>query len=164
MRSGCGVQRTPPPDERAGLNPCGPVPPWQFRASSAGRHAWRENHASIRAGSINHLLRRNKGVIRGARRTTSGRTNNRSKGTCLSLRPLLHLSICATITVALDNVTGDGSPGTADYFGRAMHYPRRNSKIKRARKMGFRARMRSHTGRKILNRKRRHGRQRVSVC
>lgn len=45
-----------------------------------------------------------------------------------------------------------------------MHYPRRNSKIKRARKQGFRARMRSHNGRKIINRKRRHGRHKVSVC
>jgi len=45
-----------------------------------------------------------------------------------------------------------------------MHYPRRNSKIKRARKQGFRARMRTHNGRKLINRKRRHGRYKVSVC
>jgi ribosomal protein L34 len=45
-----------------------------------------------------------------------------------------------------------------------MHYPRRNSKIKRARKQGFRARMRTATGRKLLNRKRRHGFHKISVC
>ena len=40
----------------------------------------------------------------------------------------------------------------------AMHYPRRVSKIKRARKFGFRARMKSRHGRKMLNRRRRIGR------
>ncbi len=45
-----------------------------------------------------------------------------------------------------------------------MHYPHRNSKIKRARKQGFRARMRSHTGRRLINRKRRHGFRKISVC
>jgi ribosomal protein L34 len=40
-----------------------------------------------------------------------------------------------------------------------MHYPRRISKVKRARKMGFRARMRTASGRKIINRKRRLGRE-----
>jgi large subunit ribosomal protein L34 len=44
-----------------------------------------------------------------------------------------------------------------------MHYPHRISKIKRKRKCGFRARMRTPGGRRILNRKRRLGR-RVSVC
>lgn len=44
-----------------------------------------------------------------------------------------------------------------------MHYPRRNSKIKRARKQGFRVRMRTASGRKILNRKRRHGCHRIGV-
>ncbi|MBU0637339.1 MAG: 50S ribosomal protein L34 [Planctomycetes bacterium] len=44
-----------------------------------------------------------------------------------------------------------------------MHYPHRISRIKRKRKFGFRARMRSHNGRKIINRKRRLGR-RVTVC
>lgn len=44
-----------------------------------------------------------------------------------------------------------------------MHYPRRLSKIKRARKMGFRARMRTKLGRKMINRKRRVGR-RVNVA
>lgn len=41
---------------------------------------------------------------------------------------------------------------------RAMHYPRRLSKLSRARKMGFRARMRTKGGRKIINRRRRIGR------
>ncbi len=44
-----------------------------------------------------------------------------------------------------------------------MHYPRRISKIKRARKQGFRARMRTASGRKIINRKRRAGRYRINI-
>jgi large subunit ribosomal protein L34 len=44
-----------------------------------------------------------------------------------------------------------------------MHYPHRLSKIKRKRKCGFRARMRTKNGRKLINRKRRAGRQ-VSVA
>ncbi|MEM8875996.1 MAG: 50S ribosomal protein L34 [Planctomycetota bacterium] len=43
-----------------------------------------------------------------------------------------------------------------------MHYPRRISHIKRARKFGFRARMRTKNGRKIINGKRRLGRK-VSI-
>ena len=39
-----------------------------------------------------------------------------------------------------------------------MENPRR-SKIKRRRKMGFRARMRTKSGRKIINRRRRLGRR-----
>jgi ribosomal protein L34 len=39
-----------------------------------------------------------------------------------------------------------------------MHYPRRTSRIKRKRSIGFRARMRTRHGRKILNNKRRCGR------
>ncbi len=44
-----------------------------------------------------------------------------------------------------------------------MHYPRRNSRIKRKRTHGFRARMRTSKGRKLINRKRRHGFHRVTV-
>ena len=44
-----------------------------------------------------------------------------------------------------------------------MHYPRRISKLKRARKQGFRARMRTASGRKIINRKRRHGFKRINI-
>jgi ribosomal protein L34 len=44
----------------------------------------------------------------------------------------------------------------------AMHYPRKVSKIKRIRKVGFRARMKTSKGRKIMNSKRRIGR-RVSL-
>ena len=40
-----------------------------------------------------------------------------------------------------------------------MHYPHRISKVKRARKLGFRARMRTANGRKMINRKRRAGRR-----
>ncbi len=36
-----------------------------------------------------------------------------------------------------------------------MHYPRRNSKIKRVRKFGFRARMKTKSGRKMINARRR---------
>ena len=39
-----------------------------------------------------------------------------------------------------------------------MHYPHKKSIIKRARKLGFRARMRTANGRKMINRKRRVGR------
>lgn len=44
----------------------------------------------------------------------------------------------------------------------AMHYPRRVSRIKKIRKQGFRARMRTKSGRKIINARRRIGR-RVNV-
>ncbi|RMH23874.1 MAG: 50S ribosomal protein L34 [Planctomycetota bacterium] len=40
-----------------------------------------------------------------------------------------------------------------------MHYPRRTSRIKRKRSIGFRARMRTRNGRKMINRKRRIGRR-----
>lgn len=39
-----------------------------------------------------------------------------------------------------------------------MHYPRRVSNIKRRRKLGFRARMKTKGGRKTINRQRRVGR------
>ncbi len=39
-----------------------------------------------------------------------------------------------------------------------MLYPRRISKIKRVRKFGFRARMKTKNGRKLISRKRRLGR------
>ncbi|MCY2931747.1 MAG: bL34 family ribosomal protein [Planctomycetota bacterium] len=39
-----------------------------------------------------------------------------------------------------------------------MHYPHRISHRKRARKSGFRARMRTKAGRDTINRKRRRGR------
>jgi large subunit ribosomal protein L34 len=40
-----------------------------------------------------------------------------------------------------------------------MHYPHKVSKVKRARKIGFRARMSTANGRKTINRKRRLGRK-----
>ncbi len=40
-----------------------------------------------------------------------------------------------------------------------MHYPHKLSRIKKVRKIGFRARMRTRKGRAILNRKRRVGRR-----
>lgn len=39
-----------------------------------------------------------------------------------------------------------------------VHYPHRISRLKRKRSIGFRARMRTHNGRKMMNRKRRVGR------
>ena len=39
-----------------------------------------------------------------------------------------------------------------------MHYPRRTSRIKRKRSIGFRARMKTTNGRKLINRRRRAGR------
>ena len=41
----------------------------------------------------------------------------------------------------------------------STHYPKRRSLIKRARKLGFRARMKSRHGRKMLNRRRSLGRR-----
>ncbi len=40
----------------------------------------------------------------------------------------------------------------------STHYPKRRSLIKRVRKHGFRARMRTSLGRKLISRKRRAGR------
>lgn len=39
-----------------------------------------------------------------------------------------------------------------------MHYPHRISRLKRKRSIGFRARMKSRTGRAMINNKRRVGR------
>ena len=36
--------------------------------------------------------------------------------------------------------------------------------LPKAKQQGFRARMRTHSGRKMINRKRRRGRHKVSVC
>lgn len=44
------------------------------------------------------------------------------------------------------------------------HYEKRRSKVKRARKQGFLARMRSKGGRKMLSRKRRQGRHRINIA
>lgn len=40
-----------------------------------------------------------------------------------------------------------------------MHYPHKISKVKRARKIGFRKRMSTKLGRKMINRKRAAGRR-----
>lgn len=45
----------------------------------------------------------------------------------------------------------------------AKHYPRRTSKIKRRRTFGFRARMKTKSGRKLLNRRRSIGRTTQTV-
>jgi len=42
--------------------------------------------------------------------------------------------------------------------GKNMHYPHKNSRRKRKRGIGFRARMKTTNGRKLINRKRRAGR------
>ncbi len=44
-----------------------------------------------------------------------------------------------------------------------MHYPRKISRIKKIRKQGFRARMSTSKGRKLLNRQRRLRRHTLSV-
>lgn len=44
-----------------------------------------------------------------------------------------------------------------------MHYPRKLSRIKKARKQGFRARMKTKGGRKTLSRQRRRGRHTLTV-
>ena len=45
----------------------------------------------------------------------------------------------------------------------AVHYARRLSNRKRARRFGFRARMKTRNGRKIINAKRRVGRVRLAA-
>ncbi len=45
-----------------------------------------------------------------------------------------------------------------------MHYPHRLSKIKKSRKQGFRARMKTAGGRRIINAKRRRGNHKVNVA
>ncbi|MEL6739417.1 MAG: 50S ribosomal protein L34 [Planctomycetota bacterium] len=45
----------------------------------------------------------------------------------------------------------------------AIHYPRRKSNVKRRRQLGFRARMKTRSGRKLLNRRRRIGRKTNSL-
>lgn len=40
-----------------------------------------------------------------------------------------------------------------------IHYEKKVSRIRRKRRMGFRARMKTRTGRAMINRKRRAGRQ-----
>lgn len=44
-----------------------------------------------------------------------------------------------------------------------MHYPRKISRIKKIRKQGFRARMRTKGGRNVLKRQRRIGRHSLSL-
>ena len=53
---------------------------------------------------------------------------------------------------------GENRPLDALRKGLQMHYPRRVSRIKKIRKQGFRARMKTKAGRKMINRKRRMGR------
>ena len=40
----------------------------------------------------------------------------------------------------------------------STHYPKRTSRVTRTRSIGFRARMKTKSGRKMMNRKRRAGR------
>jgi large subunit ribosomal protein L34 len=45
----------------------------------------------------------------------------------------------------------------------AMHYPRRKSNVKRRNSFGFRARMKTKSGRKLLSRRRRIGRKTETI-
>lgn len=58
--------------------------------------------------------------------------------------------------------TGDPSTIPAPFGERgppmSMHYHKKKSYIKRKRRLGFRARMKTKAGRKMINRKRRAGR------
>ena len=45
----------------------------------------------------------------------------------------------------------------------STHYPKKISRIRRKRRFGFRARMKTKHGRRILNAKRRVGRARLSA-
>ena len=65
-------------------------------------------------------------------------------------------------TIRGSELTAAGGLPPADK-GNAMHYPKRLSRIKRKRTIGLRARMRTASGRKLINRKRRLGRT-VSVA
>ncbi|GAB4383825.1 MAG: hypothetical protein Kow0022_04630 [Phycisphaerales bacterium] len=47
--------------------------------------------------------------------------------------------------------------------GTPMHYPHRTSRIKKVRKSGFRARMATKSGRKILSNRRRIGRKLTNI-
>ena len=61
--------------------------------------------------------------------------------------------------VASTPFRGNGAPATLRGSPEpAMHYPHKISRIKKVRKVGFRARMKTRKGRAILNRKRRVGR------
>jgi large subunit ribosomal protein L34 len=62
----------------------------------------------------------------------------------------------------LDRIEQNSTRIRTEHPAMAMHYPRRNSNIKRRRTVGFRARMKTKGGRKILNRRRRIGRTLVS--
>ena len=53
---------------------------------------------------------------------------------------------------------GDGPRARQRTDPMAMHYPRRTSNVKRRRKLGFRARMKTKSGRKLINKRRRIGR------
>lgn len=55
--------------------------------------------------------------------------------------------------------TGTGPPNYPSSEPPMPHYPHRISKLKRVRAWGFRARMKTKAGRKIVNRKRRFGRR-----
>lgn len=72
----------------------------------------------------------------------------------LILRILLRLAPRCPAVYALAPRSRPRPPRSRD-----MHYPHKVSNIKRVRRLGFRARMKTRLGRKMINRKRRMGRR-----
>jgi len=70
------------------------------------------------------------------------------------------VSSCRSIVLALKKRSLRPSRSRTDeeLEGFAMHYPHRISRLKRKRAIGFRARMQTTHGRKMMNRKRKVGR------
>jgi len=65
--------------------------------------------------------------------------------------------------IRAEEFTG-GNRDHCEEGGATMHYPRRTSRIKKKRKQGFRARMRTASGRKMLSRKRARGAHCLTSC
>jgi len=71
-----------------------------------------------------------------------------------------HLKAARAVSVIGANAALCGPRHRSNLLGRfaCMHYPHRISRVKRKRSIGFRARMSTKNGRKLMNRKRAAGR------